>query len=103
MAAARRSDRAQSARSEGYRGGRIDDTKIDGLEKKIDGLEELVREQSESFNDMRVSVARIEVRLDALNDNKKEIDGVKANQRWAVLAIVGAFLTGVVNFFFRGN
>jgi histidinol dehydrogenase len=135
MAAARRSDRAYPPAD---RGGRTDDTKIDGLEEliqeltralkslgtsftatlaarfddaKIDKLEKLLREQNvstnEALNNLSVAVARVEERLDAFGEktaeNKKEIDGVKANQRWAALAIIGAFVTSVANFFFRGG
>ena len=79
---------------------RIDDTKIDKLES-------LIRDQGETLNALAVAFARVEARLDSLAEklaeNKKEIDGVKATQRWAALAIIGAFLTSAVNFFFRGG
>ncbi|MDR2152764.1 MAG: hypothetical protein LBO72_08085 [Helicobacteraceae bacterium] len=83
---------------------RIDDV-------KIDELKELVREQTQATNealgDLRVSIARVEERLIAHTErstnDRKEIESVKTAQRWVVFTVLGALLTSIVNFFFRGD
>jgi tRNA(Phe) wybutosine-synthesizing methylase Tyw3 len=79
---------------------RIDDTKIDKLET-------LVAAQNETLYELKIGMARVEEKLnshaDKTEENKKEIEGVKNGQKWLVLTVVGALISSVVNFFFRGG
>jgi hypothetical protein len=79
---------------------RIDDT-------KIDRLEQMISEQGRTLGDLLVVTARIDERLKSQDERiiaeQKQIDGIKNNQRWAALAIIGAFVSSAVNFFFRGS
>lgn len=58
-------------------------------------------------NDVRVSIARVEERQNALRDDMKEqsarIDKIDANIRWVVLAVLGVVIGAVMRLVTAGS